>query len=396
MAGTGRACEQDMQVPFVDLKAQYEGLQANVVAALRDVLENMDLHLGPNVRAFEAEYAAYCGVRHAVGVASGTDALYLALRACGIGAGDEVITVANGFISTIEAIVRLGAVPVYVDVDPSTYTLDPACLEDAIGERTRAIVPVHLYGQMADMDAVVAIARHYGLVVVEDASQAHGAEYRGQRAGSVGDAAAFSFSVSKNLGAYGDAGAVTTNSRAIAEEIRRLRNHGMDPRFVPHVMVVDYQRDGIGVNSRLDELQAAVLRIKLRHLDAWNALRRRHARAYEQLLMGMPVVTPQARDDGAHVYHLYVVRFADREGVRRALGDCGIETGLHYSLPIHRMVGPVGMGRVVGDLRVTEELCAQVLSLPMYPELKPEQLDYLANCLRMTMVEGQRVRAGSV
>lgn len=385
-----------MNVPFVDLKTQYGSLRTDVVKALWDVLEGMDLQLGPNVRAFESEFAAYCGARQSVGVGSGTDAVYLALRACGVREGDEVITVSNGFISTTEGIVRLGAVPVYVDVDPETYTLDPAALEAAVGERTRAVVPVHLYGQMADMDPILEITQHYGLVVVEDACHAPGAEYRGRRAGSLGDAGAFSFSVSKNLGAYGDAGAVTTSSRAVADEIRRLRNHGMGSRSELHAAVVDCDDFGIGVNSRLDELQAAVLRIKLRHLDAWNALRCQHARAYEQLLADTSIVTPRERAGSTHAYHLYVVRSADREHVQRALSDRGVETSIHYPVPVHRRASLAGIGRVAGDLWVTEELTSQVLSLPMYPELEPEQLAYVADCLRLTVGEERSAVAGSV
>jgi dTDP-4-amino-4,6-dideoxygalactose transaminase len=385
-----------MRIPLVDLKGQYGQIRTDVVKALWDVLDEMDLRLGPNVRGFESEFAAHCGARHAVGVGSGSDALYLALRACGVCAGDEVITVANGHLSTTEAILRLGAVPVYVDVESRTYTLDPGALAPAIGERTRAVVPVHLYGQVADMDAIREVAQHYGLSVVEDASQAHGAEYRGRRAGSLGDAAAFSLSVTKNLGAYGDAGVVTTGSRAVADEVRRLRNHGVAPAVDQHAAIIDVARDGFGINSRLDELHAAVLRVKLRHLDAWNAQRRRHAAAYDQLLAGTPIVTPRERDDASHVYHYYVVQVPDRERARRALRDRGIETAVHYPVPLYRRGGSSEIGRVVGDLGVTEELARRVLSLPMYPELEPSQLAYVADCLRLTDGEGSSALAVSV
>jgi dTDP-4-amino-4,6-dideoxygalactose transaminase len=373
-----------MRVPFVDLKAQYGSLRSDVVKAMWDVLEGMDLMLGPNVRAFEAEFAAYCQVQHAIGVASGTDALMLALRACGIGAGDEVITVANTFVATAEAIAMLGAIPVYVDVDPDTYTLDPACLDRAISERTRAIIPVHLYGQMADMDPIMDFARRYGLVVVEDACQAHGAEYKGRRAGSIGDAGAFSFSMSKNLGAYGDGGAVTTNSRAVAEGIRRLRNHGSSAK---------YEHEEMGVNSRLDELQAAVLRIKLPHLDRWNARRRAHAQTYARLLQDLRVKPPVERCGSSHVYHIYVIQASERERVRRAMVDRGVDTGVHYPIPIHRQAASLGIGRMAGDLRVTEELSEEILSLPMYPELEPEQLSYVASCLHAGVGADRRVVA---
>jgi dTDP-4-amino-4,6-dideoxygalactose transaminase len=267
--------EYRIPVPFVDLKAQLASIRDDVLAAITDCLDSMELVLGPNVRAFESEFASYCHARYSVGVASGTDALYLALRTCGIGQGDEVITVSNTFVATAEAIVVAGATPVFVDVDPKTYTMDPACIEAAISPRTRAILPVHLYGQMADMDSIMEIAQRRGLLVIEDACQAHGAEYRGRRAGSVGDAAAFSFYMSKNLGAYGEAGAVTTNSRAIAEGVAMLRDHGS---------VRKYAHDDIGVNARLDEIQAAVLRVKLRHLDKYTALRQAHAQTYADLL----------------------------------------------------------------------------------------------------------------
>lgn len=364
-----------MRVPLVDLRAQFATIRDPVIAEISDALDGMDLMLGPNVRAFETEFATYCHTANAVGVGSGTDALYLALRACGIGPGDEVITVANTFFATIEAILMVGAVPVYVDVDPQTYTLDPTKLEAAIGARTRAIVPVHLYGQMADMEAIMAVARRYGLAVVEDACQAHGASDQGHRAGSVGDAAAFSFYMSKNLGAYGEAGMVTTNSRTIVENIRRLRNHGSSAK---------YEHQEVGVNSRLDELQAAVLRIKLRHLDRWNALRRAHAQKYGELLAGSGVRLPAVRPGAQHVFHLYVVGVEERDRVHRVLSDLGIGLGIHYPIPCHQQAAATGIGRVSGDLRVTEQLAGQILSLPMYPELKSEQLSYVAECLRAT------------
>ncbi|CAA9216038.1 MAG: Aminotransferase, DegT/DnrJ/EryC1/StrS family, partial [uncultured Chloroflexia bacterium] len=301
-----------MHVPFVDLKAQYRTIKDEVLAELSQVLDSMELMLGPNVRAFEAEFADYCRARHAIGVANGTDALYLALRACGVGAGDEVVTVSHSFIATAEAIVQAGAMPVYVDVDPETYTLDPAQLELAISPLTRAIIPVHLYGQMADMDPIMEVARRHGVAVIEDACQAHGAEYKGRRAGSIGDAAAFSFYMGKNLGAYGDAGAVTTNSHAIAECVRTLRDHGSTRK---------YHHSEMGVNSRLDELQAAFLRIKLQYLDEWNEQRRRHAQAYGSLLADLPVQLPLERLEGGHVYHLYVIQTDDRNRVRATLSD---------------------------------------------------------------------------
>ena len=362
-----------MNVPFVDLRAQHAAVREPVAKVLADALETMDLVLGPNVRAFEAEFAWYCQTEYAIGVGSGTDALYLALRACGIHPGDEVITVANTFFATIEAILLVGAIPVFVDVDPDTYTLDPSKLEPAIGKRTRAILPVHLYGQMADMGAIMDVAERHGLVVVEDACQAHGATDRGRRAGSIGHAAAFSFYMSKNLGAYGEAGMVTTNSRATAETVQLLRNHGSASK---------YEHRLVGINSRLDELQASVLRVKLRHLDDWNRSRQQHARRYAELLEGVEVRRPIVREGAEHVYHLYVVRVEDRDRIREALNDVGVSTGIHYPIPIHQQVAGRGIGRIVGGLAVTETIAQRILSLPMYPELDDEQIRYVAACLR--------------
>ena len=333
----------------------------------------MELLLGPNVRAFESEFGDFCGTQYSVGVANGTDALYLALRACGVTPGDEVITVSHSFIATAEAIVQLGAIPVYVEIDPETYTMDPTKLEAAIRPQTKAIVPVHLYGQMADMDAIMSIAYRYGLVVVEDACQAHGAEYKGRRAGSFGDAAAFSFYMGKNLGAYGDAGAVVTNSRAIAECVRMLREHGSS---------VKYHHDEMGVNSRLDELQAAVLRVKLRYLEAWNEQRRAHAETYRALLSDLPVQLPSVRSDGGHVFHLYVIQSDDRDRLRESLANRGVSVGIHYPVPIHQQRASYGIGRIEGNLHITETMAGRILSLPMYPEMEQAQLEYTASCLR--------------
>lgn len=367
-----------MQVPFVDLKAQYQPLKDELLAATESVLDSMHLVLGPNLKAFEAEFAAYCHAGYAVGLASGTDALVLALRACGVGRGDEVITVSNSFLATAGAIALLGAVPVFIDVDPDTYTMDPALLEAAITSRTRAVIPVHLYGQMADMDAIMPIARRHGLAVIEDACQAHGAEDRGRRAGSLGDVAAFSFYPSKNLGAYGDAGAVTTSSSVLAEKIRMLRDHGS---------IRKYEHEEMGLNSRLDEVQAAVLRVKLKHLDAWNERRRVHALAYGHALEGLGLELPIVREGASHVFHLYVVRTENREHIRELLACHGIATGIHYPIPIHQQPAARGVGRVVGDLRVTESQAGQILSLPMYAELQPEQISYVVSRLREVLVE---------
>lgn len=373
-----------MEIPFVDLKAQYATIRDKVRAGFDEALTGMNLLLGPNVRAFEAEFADYCQARYALGVANGTDALYLALKACGVGAGDEVITVSHSFIATAEAIVNLGAVPVYVDVDPDTYTLDPSKLQPAITSRTRAIIPVHLYGQMADMDPIMEVARQYGLVVIEDACQAHGAEYKGRRAGSIGDAAAWSFYMGKNLGAYGDAGAITTNSKAVADHIRLLRDHGSR---------VKYEHDEMGMNSRLDELQAVVLRVKLPCLDEWNAARRAHADTYRRLLEESYVTLPVEASYGKHVYHLFVIQTEDRERVRDVLSSHGVQTGIHYPVPIHDQIASRGVGRVSGSMRVTDALAPRILSLPMYAELEASQKEFVANSLRSTTAATRTVVA---
>lgn len=372
-AGAAPSAPAIQQVPFVDLRSQYRAIEGEIKAAIAEVLEGMELMLGPNVRAFEAEFAAYCRARFAIGVANGTDALQLALRACGVAPGDEVITVSHSFFATAEAIMQVGAVPVYVDIDPTTYTMDPSLLEAAISARTRAILPVHLYGQMADMDAITAVARRHGLAVIEDACQAHGAEDRGRRAGSIGDAAAFSFYMSKNLGAYGDAGAVTTNSRAVADQVRLLRDHGSAHK---------YEHDEVGLNSRLDEIQAAVLRIKLRRLEGWNEQRAECASHYGELLKELPLELPAVRSGTRHVFHLYVIQTAGRDRLREALADRGIAAGIHYPVPIHLQRAAVGNGRVAGDLRVTEAAAGRILSLPMYAELSLGQQRYVAACLR--------------
>jgi dTDP-4-amino-4,6-dideoxygalactose transaminase len=305
-------------VPFVDLAAQYAAIAEEIDAAISRVLRGTDFILGQEVGLFEEEFAAVCEVRYAVGVDSGTSALELALRAYGIGLGDEVITAANTFIATAFAISDAGATPVLVDVDPQMYTIDVSLLEGAITDRTRAIIPVHLCGHPADMDPILEIAQRHGLIVIEDACQAHSAKYKGKRIGSLGHAAAFSFYPAKNLGAYGDGGMVVTNDERIAESLRMLRNYGQREKY-HHVLR--------GYNHRLDTLQAAVLRAKLKHLDAWNAARRQHAQLYNELLACSPVVTPTEADYAESVYHLYVIRVQDRDGLRAYLHDQGIAPG---------------------------------------------------------------------
>ena len=370
-----------MNVPFVDLRAQYQSLAAEVQQAISVVLERGDFVLGREVSLFEEEFAAYCEAEYAVGVDSGTSALELALRAFDIGPGDEVITAANTFIATAFAVSYTGATPVLVDVDPQTYTIDVSLLESAITDRTRAIIPVHLYGHPAEMDPIMEMAGRYRLVVIEDACQAHGAKYKGKRVGSLGHAAAFSFYPAKNLGAYGDGGMVVTNDERVAGSLRVLRNYGQREKY--HHMVQGY-------NHRLDTLQAAVLRVKLKHLDAWNAARRQHAKLYRELLAHSPVVLPVEASCAEAVYHLYVIRVEDRDGLRVYLQDRGVATGIHYPIPIHLQPSYRALGYKKGSFPVTEGCAEQILSLPMYAELTPASIEYVAEAIR-TFVSEHRV-----
>ena len=367
-----------MKVPFVDLKAQYAAIRSEVEAALRGVLERADFILGEDVACFEEEFARYAGAKCAVGVGTGLDALEMALRGWGIGAGDEVITAANTFIATVLAIAATGARPVLVDCDPVTYNISPTAIEAAIAPRTCALIPVHLYGQPAEMDTISAIARKHTLLLLEDAAQAHGATFAGRPAGSWGDAAAFSFYPAKNLGAYGDGGCVVTNDAALAEKIRRLRNYGQREK---------YYHDTIGTNSRLDSIQAAVLRVKLRHLDAWNAARRAHAAAYHELLTGLPITLPQTHAQANHVYHLFVVQVDARDAVQKRLGEEGISTGIHYPVPIHLQEACAGLGYRRGQFPVTERAATRVLSLPMYAELSRAQIEHTVAALRRAVAQ---------
>jgi len=362
-----------MPIPLVDLKAQYQSIRDEIDGAMRRVVESTSFILGPEVRAFEQAFAAYCEVEHAVGVDSGTAALFLALLACGIGAGDEVITTPFTFMATAEAISQTGARPVFVDIDPATYTLDPARIEVAITPRTRAILPVHLYGQPADMDAINAIARAHGLWVIEDAAQAHGARYRGRRVGGLGDIACFSFYPGKNLGAYGDAGAVVTNRPDLAARVRSLRDHGRSSKYL---------HDELGWGFRLDALQAAILGAKLPHLDAWNAARRAHARRYNELLADTDLILPAAAAYAEHIYHCYVVRLARRDEVVAALQQRGIGVGIHYPVPLHLQPVYRDLGYAEGAFPVSEESAHTVMSLPMYPELTEEQQQEVAQAVR--------------
>jgi dTDP-4-amino-4,6-dideoxygalactose transaminase len=355
-----------MQVPFLDLKAHHAPLQEEIAAAIREVIECGAFAGGPFVEKFEEDFAAYCQTHFAVGVGSGTEALWLSLLAFGIGAGDEVITVPNTFMATTEAISFCGAKPVLVDVEERTYTLDPELLERAITPRTRAIIPVHLFGQTADMDPIMEIARRHQLYVIEDACQAHGAEYKRRKAGSIGHAGCFSFYPGKNLGALGEAGAVVTNDRLLWEKIRTLRDHGQETK---------YHHSQIGWNARMDGLQAAVLRVKLKSLDRNNAARRAHAGRYEDYLGDCPsVIPPKEADYAMHVYHLYVVQVNERDRLLRVLADRGIACGIHYPIPIHLQKAYLGLRLGPGSFPVAERSAGELLSLPMFPELTADQI----------------------
>lgn len=365
-----------MEIPFVDLRSQYRQIKDEVDPAVLAVMQRGDFILGGAVSEFEREFAEYCGVKYCIGVDSGYSALELIVRAYDIGPGDEVITAANTFIATTLAISNAGATPVLVDCDPRTCNIDVTRIEAAITPRTKAIMPVHLYGQPADMDAIMAIARRHNLFVFEDAAQAAGAHYKGRRAGSLGDAAGFSFYPGKNLGAYGDGGAVTTNDEAIAEKVRLLRNIGQK---------IKYHHDIKGFNRRLDTMQAAVLRVKLPYLDDWNASRRRAAATYADLLAGLPVIVPTTADDVEHIFHLYVIRLAGRDALMDYLKEKGIATGLHYPIPIHLLPAYAELGHKRGDFPVTEAYADEIVSLPIFPELDDEKVAYVANAIREFM-----------
>jgi len=361
-----------MSIPFVDLKKQYESIREEVLARIAESLDGMQLFLGENVQAFEAEFARYCGTEFAIGVGSGTEALHVGLRACGVGQGDEVVTVANTFFATAEAIALVGARPIFVDIDPETYNMDPRQVESKITYRTRAILPVHLYGHPADMGPILKLARTYNLKVIEDACQAHGAEYQGRRTGSLGDVGCFSFYFTKNLGAYGEAGMAVTSDPDIARKAKMLRNHGQNVRYQHHLM---------GVNGRLDEIQAAILRVKLPYLDEWNERRRSIAQAYEA---GLPssVIKPQEVPGAKHVYHLYVIRTAERDRLHAWMESKGIATGMHYPTPIHLQEAYQCYYGNSTFLPVTEKVTEEILSLPMYPELTTEEIGYVCDCVR--------------
>jgi dTDP-4-amino-4,6-dideoxygalactose transaminase len=352
-------------IPFSDLTAQYLSLKDEIDASIQRVLTSGWFILGQEVLAFEEEFAAYVGVGHAVGVGSGTEALHLALLACGAGPGDEVITVSHTAVATVAAIELAGARSVFVDIDPRSYTMDPAQLEGKIGPATKAVLPVHIYGQMADMDPILSLAREHGLKVVEDAAQAHGAEYRGQKAGSMGDAGCFSFYPTKNLGAFGDGGLVVTSDPVLAERLKLLRQYGWAERYVSSLK---------GTNSRLDEIQAAILRVKLNKLEEWNGIRRKNAALYDSLLQGAAVVTPIEMEYGKHCYHIYAIRTEHRDQLREFLRERGVGALIHYPVPVHLQKAYSDLGYGEGTLPVTEQVADEVLTLPVAPEVTEEQI----------------------
>jgi dTDP-4-amino-4,6-dideoxygalactose transaminase len=360
-------------IPFVDLKAQYASIKDEVNEAIQGVLDSCQFTLGSEVAAFEAEFAAYCQAKHGIGVNTGTSALHLALLAANIGPGDEVLTVPFTFVATVSAICYTGAKPVFVDIDPRTFNMDASAIEAAITEKTKAIIPVHLYGQPADMDPILEIARRRGLVVIEDACQAHGAEYRGRRAGSIGDMSCFSFYPGKNLGAYGEGGMVVTDNPEYVRTIRMLRDWGAERKY-HHVLK--------GYNFRMEGIQGAVLRVKLRHLEAWTEARRTTAARYNGLLAGSGVPTPGAMPYARHVYHIYAIRTPRRQAWQEALLAQGIQTGIHYPTPVHLLPAFTDLGYSVGDFPHSEQAANEVLSLPMYPELTAEQCEAVARAVR--------------
>jgi dTDP-4-amino-4,6-dideoxygalactose transaminase len=368
-----------MKVPFVDLKALHSEMKDDLREVFDRVLDNSTFVLGPEVVKFEREFADYCGTEHCVALNTGTAALHLVLASLNIGPGDEVITVPHTFIATAEAITAVGARPVFVDIDPVTFTMDPKLLEAAITSKTRAIIPVDLYGQVADMDPILAIADRHGIPIVEDACQAHGAEYKGRKAGSFGVAGCFSFYPGKNLGACGEGGAVTTNDAELAQRIRLWRDHGSSKRY-EHVFP--------GLNMRMEGIQGGILSVKLKYLDRWNDERRQAAAAYDKALADTEFETPTEMDYGRHVYHLYVIQSDNRDALRQRLADAGIETGLHYPTPLHLQEAYRSLGYKQGDFPVTEKVKDRILSLPMYPGIHADAVERVASELRESCYVG--------
>ena len=362
-----------MNVPFMDLATQYRDLETQILPAVQSICERAQFILGEDVELFEREFATFCEAEFAIGVDSGTSALELILRALGIGQGDEVITTANTFIATALSISSTGAKPVFVDIDPDTHTIDVNSIEEAVTEKTKAIIPIHLYGHPADMDPINEIARIHKLAVVEDSCQSHGARYKGKRAGSMSHASAFSFYPGKNLGAFGDAGIVVTNREDLAQDIRMMRNYGQEKKY--HHLVEGY-------NRRLDTLQAAVLRVKLNYLQEWNESRRQHARVYCDQLRDCPLILPVEAEHAESVYHLFVVRTEKRDALNDFLNERGVTAGIHYPIPVHLQPSYKDLGYAKGDFPISERYADEILSLPMYPELNSGQIDYVCQTIR--------------
>jgi len=357
-----------MNVPLLDLKAQFATIKEELKAAVDEVMESCSFILGPYVRDFEEKVAVYTGTKYAIGVASGTDALLLSLRACGVGPGDEVITVPYSFFATAGVISRLGATPVFVDIDPITFNINPDLISEKITSQTKAIMPVHLFGQCAEMDPILSLAEEHNLKVVEDAAQAIGAEYRGRKSGSIGHLGCFSFFPSKNLGGLGDGGMVVTNDPELAELVRILRVHGSKPKYFHSI---------VGYNSRLDALQAAALGVKLKYLDEWTDKRREHARIYDDMLKDLPVSTPHAQEYNRHIYNQYTIRVKNREGLEQHLKIKNVGTALYYPLPLHLQECYRNLGYREGDFPESERAAKESISLPVYPELTLQQQEYV-------------------
>jgi dTDP-4-amino-4,6-dideoxygalactose transaminase len=367
----------NIKVPYLDLKAQYRSIKPEIDAAIAQVLDSCQFVLGPEVAGFEQDFAAYCGAAECIALNSGTSALHLALLAAGVGPGDEVITVPFTFVASVAAVLYAGARPVLVDIDPRSFTMEPSAIEAAITPRTKAILPVHLYGQPADMDPIMEVARRHGLVVIEDAAQAHGAKYKGRPVGNIADIACFSFYPGKNLGAYGEGGAVTTSNPEYARTVRMLRDWGQDRKY-HHVLR--------GYNYRMEGFQGAILRVKLSHLDRWTESRRAIVRKYNELLSDCEVETPSEMPWARHVYHVYTLRADDRDNLQAALTAEGIQTGIHYPVPVHMQPAYADLGYGPGTFPHSEKAAKQVLSLPLYPELPSRAIEEVAVEVRKAVV----------
>ena len=366
----------NVKVPYLDLKAQYRSIKPEIDAAITRVLESAQFVLGPEVAGFERDFAAYCGASECIALNSGTSALHLALLAAGIGPGDEVITVPFTFVASIAAVLYAGAKPVLVDIDPRSFTMDPAAIEAAITPRTKAILPIHLYGQSADMDPIMEVARRHSLVVIEDAAQAHGAKYKARPVGSIGDMACFSFYPGKNLGAYGEGGAVTTSNPEYARTIRMLRDWGQDRKY--HHLLRGY-------NYRMEGFQGAILRVKLRHLEKWTETRRSIVRHYNEQLAECGIETPSEMPWARHVFHVYTIRTEDRDGLQSALTAEGIQTGVHYPVPAHLQPAYSDLGYQRGAFPESEKAAEEVLSLPLYPEMTDDQIQKVSQAVIMSL-----------